>query len=137
LSNQAELNKYHIVFLPCSGSGHHLQRDGVERSHGAGQSAAVRQGRRQGLRHRLLVRLRAPAVSGYVDWVGQTSALGSACQGRLARRRKRRIGMAAWLAAVGVTSFEVKANWTIVDKVNAVNTTDLDGNPTVETPKSG
>jgi hypothetical protein len=138
LSNQAELNKYHIVFLPCSGS------DGTTCNETASSDPTVQANLQQfvGAGGKVYVTdysydfVRQP-FPGYVDWVGQTSALGSACQGGSydAPAQAADPGMAAWLAAVGVTSFEVKANWTIVDKVNAVNTTDLDGNPTVETPK--
>ncbi len=42
--------------------------------------------------------------------------------------------MKNWLAAQGITSVTTEGNWSIIDKVNSVNTTDADGNPTTVTP---
>ncbi|MGH7280747.1 MAG: carboxypeptidase-like regulatory domain-containing protein [Polyangiaceae bacterium] len=43
-------------------------------------------------------------------------------------------GMKDWLGAQSITSFSTEGNWSIITKVNSVNTTDADGNPTVVTP---
>jgi hypothetical protein len=42
--------------------------------------------------------------------------------------------MKAWLNAQGISSVTTEGNWSIIDKVNSVNTTDADGNPTTVTP---
>jgi hypothetical protein len=42
--------------------------------------------------------------------------------------------MKNWLAAQSITSVTTEGNWSIIDKVNSVNTTDADGNPTTVTP---
>jgi hypothetical protein len=42
--------------------------------------------------------------------------------------------MQSWLTAQGITSFTTEGNWSIIDTINSVNTTDSDGNPTTVTP---
>lgn len=43
-------------------------------------------------------------------------------------------GMKDWLGAQSITSFSTQGNWSIITKINSVNTTDADGNPTTVTP---
>ena len=42
--------------------------------------------------------------------------------------------MKNWLGAQGITTFSTQGNWSIIEQVNGVATTDADGNPTTVTP---
>ena len=138
LSDYSRLSQYHIVFLPCSGS------DGTTCNDFTSGDSTVQQNLQKFVAAggKLYVTdysydyVRQP-FPGYLDWAGETSAIGSACQGDSydANATVPDQGLKDWLAAAGVSSFQVKQSWTIIDKVNAVQTTDLDGKPTTVTPK--
>ncbi len=138
LSNPARLVQHNVVFLPCSGSDGTTCNDFVP-GNGAVKAAVqnyVAAGGKLYVTDYSYEFVRQP-FPGYVDWVGQSSALGSACQGGQydARANVLDPGLKSWLSAQGVGDFDVKASWTIIDKVNPVATTDLEGNPTTVTPK--
>ena len=138
LGNYAELSKYHVVFLPCSGSNGTTCNEtaSTDPTVQANLQKYVRAGGKLYVTDYSYDFVRQP-FPGYVDWVQQTSALGSACLSSEYDAPARAVdsGLDAWLKAVGVQSFQVEANWTIVDKVNPVNTTDVDGNPVTVEPK--
>ncbi|MEZ4226041.1 MAG: hypothetical protein R3B13_34150 [Polyangiaceae bacterium] len=138
LSNPAELDKYQVIFIPCSGS------SGTECDATLPGNATVQKNLQDWVAKggKLYVtdysyEYIRQSWPGYIDWYGQSSSLGSACQGDAydAPATVKDSDMAAWLAATGVSNFTVDQSWTIIDKVNAVSTTDLDGNPATVTPK--
>ncbi len=139
LSDYSRLSQYHIVFLPCDNnsggttcddltSGDATVKQNVQKFVAAGGKIYVTDYSYDYVRQ---------PFPGYLDWANETSAIGSAClSGEYdANATVLDPGMKAWLAASGVTSFQVKQSWTIIDKVNPVKTTDVDGNPTTVTPK--
>ncbi len=140
LSDYSRLSQYHIVFLPCSGS------DGTTCNDFTSGDSTVQQNIQKFVAAggKLYVTdysydyVRQP-FPGYLDWAQETSAIGSACLSSEydANATVMDPDMKAWLSAAGVNvnSFQVKQSWTVVDKVNPVQTTDLDGNPVTVTPK--
>lgn len=138
LKDMNRLSQYHIVFLPCSGS------DGTTCNDYVPGDATVKKNLQDyvAMGGKIYVTdysyefVRQP-FPGYVDWVGQGAALGSACQGGSydAPATVKDQGMKDWLAAMGVTTFDVKASWTMIDKVNPVDTIDDEGKPVTVTPK--
>ncbi len=138
LKDYSRLSQYNIVFIPCSGS------DGTTCNDFTSGDATIQKNLQDFVAAggKLYVTDYSydfvdQPFPGYVDWVGQTGSIGSACQGDAydAPATVPDQGLKDWLAAIGVTSFDVKQSWTIVDSVNPVNTTDVDGNPVTVTPK--
>lgn len=138
LDDPARMNQFHIVFMPCSWS------SGTDCNSSPATSGTVQQNLRQFVDQggKLyvtdysydFVRQTWPE---YVDWMYQTSEFGSACLSYSydAPAVVDDQGMRDWLEAQGIVNFSVEANWTMVDKVNTVSTTDVDGNPAMVTPK--
>jgi hypothetical protein len=140
LKDPAVLGQYHIVFVPCDGNT------------GEGQwcaSSEATDGTIKGNVQKFVadggklyvtdfsyefVRQLFPE---YVEWVGQTSTIGSGCMhGEYsAPAQVQDQGLKDWLAAMNIIDWEVEANWTQVSKVNAVPTQDMDGNDVTVTPK--
>ena len=138
LGDPAVMRQYHIVFTPCDSS------DGVECNYSAAQDAATQSNLQQFVQDGGKVYVTDYSYDyiretwpGYLDWMGQTSAFGSACMTSDydAAATVDDPGMSDWLAAQGITSFTLEANWTMIDKVNTVSSTDFDGNPVMVTPK--
>jgi len=134
----ATISKYHIVFVPCSGS------SGTDCNDYTTSDATVRKTLQDFVAAggKLYVTdysydfVRQP-FPGYIDWVGQTSSIGSACMSGEydAPAVVHDQGLKDWLGAQGINSFDVQANWTMIEKVNKVATTDLNGKPVDVTPK--
>jgi hypothetical protein len=132
------LSKYHIVFVPCSGS------TGTTCDDSTTSSATVKANLQKFVEAggRLYVTdysydfVRQPWPD-YVDWVDQTSAIGSACLSGAYDSTAMNVdpGLEAWMTAQGIPTFQVVQSWTAIDKVNAVATTDLDAKPVTVTPK--
>ncbi len=139
LSNSAELAKYHIVFIPCHNNSGGTTCDDTTSADPTIQKNLqdfVAAGGKLYVTDYSYDYLVQPFPD-YVNWVDQSGQIGSACQSNPydAPATVKDPSMKAWLAALGVTSFEVKDSWTIIDKVSPVQTTDLDGNPVTVTPK--
>ncbi len=138
LNDYATLSQYHIVFAPCSGS------SGTDCNDSTTSNSTVKQNLSTfvGAGGKLYVTdysydfVRQP-FPGYVDWVGQDSQLGSACLTGSYDAQAVDVdpGLSAWLGAQSITSFSLEASWTMIDKVNAVDTTDANGDPATVTPK--
>jgi hypothetical protein len=138
LHDPAVMNRYHIVFTPCDSS------DGVTCSYSMAQDGAthstisqfVDQGGKLYVTDYSYDYIREIWPE-YVDWTQQTSDFGSAClTGSYdAPAVVEDQGMADWLAAQGVSSFTLEANWTMIEQVHTVSTTDYDDNPVDITPK--
>lgn len=139
LTDPAVLDRYHIVFVPCSGSYEEPRCDDATSARPEVQ-ANVRDWVARGGKLYVtdysyeFVRQLWPE---YVTWQGQTSTIGSACLGGAwsGQATSGDPGLQAWMGAQGLVPFEVKDSWTIVDAVNPVNTVDVDGNPATITPK--
>ncbi len=134
----AVMNQYHIVFMPCDSS------DGVMCEYSYAQDSATRSTLQQYAEAGGKVYVTdysydyiREAWPGYIDWVGQDSSFGSACMSNEydAPAQVEDQGMQDWLTAQNITSFSLEANWTMVDKVNTLASTDSDGNPADITPK--
>ncbi len=132
------LSKYHIVFVPCSGS------SGTTCNDYTTSSATVKSNLQQFVESggRLYVTdysydfVRQPWPE-YVDWVDQTTEIGSACLSGAYDSVAQNVdpGLEAWMAAQGMGTFSVVQSWTAIDQVHTVATTDLDNKPVMVTPK--
>ncbi|MBI5532058.1 MAG: hypothetical protein HY898_05035 [Deltaproteobacteria bacterium] len=134
------LGQYHIVFFPCDGNTGEQQwcssspatdntiKDNLSTFVAAGGKMYVTDFSYE------FVRQLFPE---YVEWVGQTSTIGSGCQHGAydAPAQVQDQGLQDWLTAQNISSWSVEANWTSISQVNTVDTTDMDGNPTKVTPK--
>jgi hypothetical protein len=138
LTDPNTISKYHIVFKPCSGS------DGTTCTDTAsGQSNVqttlqdwVAAGGKFYVTDYSYDYIRQP-WPGYVDWVDETTDIGSACLSDSydAPATVDDNGLNAWLGAQGISTFTLLQSWTAIDHVNAVPTVDLNGMATVVTPK--
>jgi hypothetical protein len=140
LSDPAEISKYHIVFIPCSGS---ADISSTPACSGIYNSAAkstvdgfVKAGGRVYVSDWSYEYVRQ-IFPNFMNWRGQTSSVGSACEngGGEESAKVEDPGLAAWFSAQGKTLSSVKDAWTHVDKVNATADLDPDGKPTTVTPK--
>jgi hypothetical protein len=138
LNNPAELAKYHVVFIPCSYS------NGTTCDSYPGGFNAIAQNLKSWVEKggRLYATDYAyefirQSLPGYIDWAGESAAMGSACQ--TGSYTKPAIvqdqGLKDWLAAQAINSFQVQANWTTINAVNSQQSVDPDGNPITVTPK--
>lgn len=146
LSTPAELEKYHIVFLPCSGSTNSNTGgpsepacNGVFASSGALSSTLegfVKKGGRVYASDWSYEYVRQ-IFKGFVTWKNESTAIGSACfaGGGDQAATVPDAGLEAWLKAQGKTLDTVKDAWTHVDHVNGKADVDADGKPVTETPK--
>lgn len=141
ITDPTEISKYHIVFIPCSGSSNMDSMpvcSGVWAG-GAAQSTIdgfVKAGGRVYASDWSYEYVRQP-FSGFVTWQGQTSTVGSACQsgGGDQPATVDDPGLTAWLAAQGRTLDVVKDAWTHITSVNPMPDVDPDGKKVTTTPK--
>lgn len=136
-----ELTSYHIVFLPCSGSvnepgGGPACSVSVD---GALKSAAkdfVQKGGKLYVSDWSYEYVRQ-GWPGAIKWVGETSQLGSACQGGGADSPAQfdDPGLRDWMTAIGEGNAQLKAAWSAIDKVSPFQSYDENGNPFTQTPK--
>jgi len=138
LNDAGKLSQYHIVFTPCDSPGNYCEYTNASDS---GVQSKLQDYVQAGGKLYVTdysydyIKQTWPE---YVDWMDDDGSAGSACMSGSydAPAIVEDQGMKDWLAAQGITSFNVEENWTMVDKVNAVSTTDVDGNPTTITPKT-
>jgi len=140
LSDPAEISKYHIVFIPCSGG---ADISSTPACSGIYASAAkstidgfVKAGGRVYVSDWSYEYVRQ-VFPNFVNWKGQSSAIGSACEsgGGDEAAKVEDPGLAAWFTAQGKTFSTVKDAWTHIDKVNPTADLDPDGKPITVTPK--
>ncbi|MCS6913710.1 MAG: carboxypeptidase-like regulatory domain-containing protein [Myxococcales bacterium] len=138
LRDPETLMKYHVVFLPCSGS------EGTTCTDRTSADPVVQRNLQQFVARggKLYVTdytydFVRQIFPGYMDWIGQTQQIGSACMERSydAPADVQDAGLRDWLAAQGIVDFQVRENWTAVERVNTVDALDLDGQPVRVTPK--
>ncbi|MBI2393615.1 MAG: hypothetical protein HYV09_28815 [Deltaproteobacteria bacterium] len=141
LTDPAEISKYHVVFIPCSG-GTESEGDGPKCSGvwNSGTKATVEGFVKAGGRVYVsdwsyeYVR---QTFSGFVNWRSETSTIGSACEGGGGDQAAKveDPDLAAWFKAQGKSLDTVKDAWTHINKVNAVADLDPDGKAVTSTPK--
>lgn len=140
LTDPAEISKYHIVFIPCSGG---TALDSSPKCTGIWSGAAkstldgfVKAGGRVYISDWSYEYARQP-FSGFVNWKGATSTIGSACEGGGGEESAtiEDTGLAAWFAAQGKSLTAVKDAWTHILDVKTVDDLDVDGKPAKVTPK--
>lgn len=142
LSTPSEIDKYHIVFIPCSG-GTNLQGDpkceGVFTSGSAVANTLtgfVQKGGRVYASDWSYEYVRQ-LFKGFVSWQGESQTIGSACEGGGGDEGASvpDAGLSAWLSAQGKSLSTVKDAWTHIDHVTPTPTKDADGQPVTEKPK--
>jgi hypothetical protein len=145
ITTPGEIEKYDIVFFPCSGgtdgdpSGGGLACSGVFLSNPSVLSTLdgfVRKGGRVYASDWSYEYVRQ-VFKGFVTWKGENQQIGSACEsgGGEESASAPDEGLAAWLKAQGQDLVSVKDAWTHVDGVHPTMDVDADGKPTTETPK--
>lgn len=144
LTTPAEIEKYHMVFIPCSG-GTNFGDPGSPACQGAylydpkvatTLEGFVKKGGRVYASDWSYEYVRQ-VFQGFVTWHGETSTIGSACQEGGGDQAAPPVDpdLSAWLAAQGQTLDVVKDAWTEIDAVHTKNDVDAAGNPVSETPK--
>ena len=133
LENEAELMKYHVVFIPCGSSDDPAStstraKDNLQKFVAAGGKLYVTDWSYEFVRQ---------PFPGFLSWDGETQALGSAASGNEwdAPATAADQGLADWLAASGDKSFTVKGNWTTITSVNTLPGVDAKGDAVDITPK--
>lgn len=135
------LPSYHVVFLPCSG--------GV-REPGMGPACEVSVDPELKKAAKAFVELGGKLYvsdwsyeyvrqgwPGAISWVGETSQLGSACQGGGGDYPAEfdDLSLREWMTAIGEGNASLKAAWTAIDKVAPIASIDENGNAFTQTPK--
>jgi len=133
------LSRYHIVFVPCSGS------DGTTCTYTTPDNSTVQQNLQRFVAEggKLYVTdysyeyVRRP-WPGFVTWDSETSSTGSAClSGEYnAAASVKDPDMEAWLAAQGIVDFDVEANWTRINQLHTQPGIDVNGASISITPKT-
>lgn len=140
LSDPAEISKYHIVFVPCSGSSEFGSTPACSGVYaGAAKSTIdgfVKAGGRVYVSDWSYEYVRQ-IFPGFINWRNQSSTIGSACEadGGDEAAKVEDPGLAAWFAAQGKKLDTVKDAWTHITGVNATADLDPDGKPISVTPK--
>ncbi len=142
ISTPAEIEKYHIVFIPCSGSSDLEATPKCSGVFASGSAVAntltgfVQKGGRLYASDWSYEYVRQ-LFKGFVSWKGEGPMIGSACNpgGGDEAATATDPGLAAWLTAQGQPLTTVKDAWTHIDHVSPTASKDADGNPVTETPK--
>jgi hypothetical protein len=143
LTTPSEIEKYHMVFIPCSG-GTNFGGDGpacegvfpFDPKVNATLDGFVKKGGRVYASDWSYEYVRQ-VFPGFVSWEGESGAIGSACKSGGGDQAAPPVdpGLAAWLSAQGQTLDTVKDAWTSVAAVHPTQDQDASGNPVTETPK--
>lgn len=141
ITDPAEISKYHVVFIPCSGSSN-LDSDPKCSGVYAGGAAKgtidgfVKAGGRVYVSDWSYEYVRQ-IFPGFVSFQGATTTIGSACTGgggdQTATVDDK--GLGDWLSAQGKTLDTVKDAWTYITSVNPTKDVDPDGKTVTTTPK--
>lgn len=133
------MSRYHVIFIPCSGS------EGTTCTYTTPDNSVVRDNLIRFVKEggKLYVTdysyeyVRRPWPA-YVSWENESSSTGSAClTGEYtAPASVEDPDMAAWLAAQGIGSFDVEANWTRITGLHKQTGESPTGTPLDITPKA-
>lgn len=146
ITDPKEISKYHIVFLPCSGSTNFDgSNPGDPKCSGVYNYSPkvkttlndfVKSGGRIYASDWAYEYVRQ-VFPGFVTWSGETATIGSACMGGGGDQgvSGQDAGLAGWLAAQAQSLASVKDAWTAISSVQANNSVDPDGKPVRVTPK--
>lgn len=145
LHKKVILNKYNVLFIPCSSaSGGAFDDPTAQCKQGSPEESDVQDNLRDfvaggGKLYSTDYQyeyMRRP-WPGYVTWNGETDASGSACKGGeyTAPAVVGDDGLKSWLGAQSINNFDLEANYLIIDKVSTVTGLGFDGNPAQVTPK--
>ena len=145
LTTPSEIEKYHMVFIPCSGStssdpgGSGPECNGVFAYDAKVTSTLegfVKKGGRIYASDWSYEYVRQ-IFPGFVSWKGETQQIGSACMNGGGEQAAPPVDpdLAAWLSAQGQTLTTVKDAWTGISDVHTKADTDAQGKPVMETPK--
>jgi hypothetical protein len=132
LRNAKQMNEYEIIFIPC-GTDYDLATDPTIIKN---LKAFVEAGGRVYATdwHYDFVHQTWP---GYIQWQDQSNTPCSGCSTDEydAPAKAEDQGLADWLKAQNITSFDIEGNWTRILHVNALPGKDKDGNAVTITPK--
>lgn len=133
LDNEAELLKYHVVFIPCGSKDDPRSQSTTSRQN---LVKFVQAGGRLYVTDWSYEFVRQP-FGGFLSWSNETSTLGSAASiGEWdAPAQAEDPGLKDWLTATGDSSFTVIGNWTQISSVNTLPGIDHDGKNVNVTPK--
>ncbi len=135
------LPSYHIVFLPCSGG---VNEPGMGTACSVTVDPALKKAAKGfvELGGKLYVsdwsyEYVRQGWPGAISWVGETSQVGSACQGGGGDYPAEfdDASLRDWMLAIGEGNASLKAAWTAIDKVAPISSIDENGNPFTQTPK--
>lgn len=146
ITDPKEISKYHIVFLPCSGSTN-FGGDNPNEPKCSGVynyspkvkttlNDFVKSGGRIYASDWSYEYVRQ-VFPGFVTWRGENTTIGSACMGGGGEQSvsKKDTGLDAWLSAQMQSLASVKDAWTAIASVQSMGSVDPDGKPVVVTPK--
>ena len=136
LTDYSLLSQYHIVFFGCDNSwfndmvfGNQQVKDNLRQFVEAGGKLYVTDWSYDMLRY--VFEPESP-----LSWLGDTGTPDSAHQGIYnAPATVQDQGMRDWLAAQGITNFELEDNWTTLESTNMYTANNEDGVPTMFEPK--
>lgn len=143
LTQPSEIEKYHIVFVPCSGSSGSGDTgpkcDGTfayDKSVFSTLDGFVKKGGRMYVSDWSYEYVRQ-VFPGFVTWKGEDTTIGSACMagGGEQPAKVDDKGLSDWLTAQGQTLSSVKDAWTDLDGVHPKMDADAKGAPVTSTPK--
>lgn len=145
LNNPAEMEKYHMVFFPCTGGSNLGDPNGgpaCSSPYYGSQPAKgvidnfVKKGGRIYASDWSYEYVRQ-TFPGFLTWKNESSTIGSACQNGGGDQSAPPVdsGLDAWLKAQGQSFDTVKDAWTYISDVHAHPDTDANGKAVTETPK--
>jgi hypothetical protein len=145
LTDPKEISKYHIVFIPCSGSVYNGDDPSAPRCSGVYAYDArvkttlnefVQKGGRLYASDWSYEYVRQ-VFPGALSWRGEATPIGSACMSGGGDQivTNKDPGLDAWLSAQMQSLGSVKDAWTVLTSVNPVASVDPDGKPVRTTPK--
>lgn len=145
LTDATEISKYHIVFIPCSGSVNMGGDPNAPQCSGVFNFDArvktnlndfVKKGGRVYASDWSYEYVRQ-VFPGAMSWRGETSTIGSACMGGGGDQAVtgQEADLDAWLSAQGQKLTSVRDAWTFMSGVKQFSSVDPDGMPTKVTPK--
>ncbi len=137
-----QLPSYHIVFLPCSGTVNEPGMGGtacsitVDPKLKSAAKAFVEQGGKLYVSDWSYEYVRQ-GWPGAISWVGETSQLGSACQGGGGDWPAEfdDVSLRDWMIAIGEGNASLKAAWTAIEEVAPISSIDENGKTFTQTPK--